>query len=212
MEQSVMEKLTILAASAKYDVACTSSGSNSGGRADEMVTIGFLSGQADKELLLLRFLHEAFGGGRGVVYQLGHPAVAAVNGLVRNIRWEEEKYKGFVRFEESSGMLGAVIHPKNHLLPLLQGHFCARFPDEQFLLYDAAHSEALLYTGGRAQLQKLTAPLALPDPNGKEAYYQQLWKQFYEALSIAERRNERCRQTNCPKRFWADMVELRDQL
>ncbi len=32
MEQSVMEKLTILAASAKYDVACTSSGSNRGGR------------------------------------------------------------------------------------------------------------------------------------------------------------------------------------
>ena len=36
MEQSVMEKLTILADSAKYDVACTSSGSGRGGRAGHL--------------------------------------------------------------------------------------------------------------------------------------------------------------------------------
>ena len=36
MEQSVMEKLTILADSAKYDVACTSSRSGRGGRAGHL--------------------------------------------------------------------------------------------------------------------------------------------------------------------------------
>ena len=106
-------------------------------------------------------------------------------------------------------MLGAVIHPKNHLLPLLRRHFCERLAGEDFLIYDASHGEALLYQGGQAQLMRLSAPLSLPDPDGKESYYQELWKQFYRTLTIAGRENPRCRRTHCPKRFWADMTELR---
>ena len=34
-------------------------------------------------------------------------------------------------------MLGAVIHPKHCVLPLLRGHFCSRLPDEDFLIFDA---------------------------------------------------------------------------
>ena len=42
----------------------------------------------------------------------------------------------FIRFEERDGMLGAVIHPKHRILPLLRGHFCSRLPDESFLIYE----------------------------------------------------------------------------
>ncbi len=44
--------------------------------------------------------------------------------------------------------MGAIT-PKNRVLPLLRGHFCARLPQEQFLLYDKTHQEALVYTPGR---------------------------------------------------------------
>ena len=30
-------------------------------------------------------------------------------------------------------------------------------------------------------------------------------------LEIKARRNEKCRMTHCPKRFWADMVEMKDE-
>lgn len=175
--------------------------------AAETTAVGFLSGQEDKELVLLRFLHDAFGAGTAA--RLGSPPVAEANALARAVRWEVEKLLGFVRFEESGGMLGSVIHPKHHVLPLLRGHFCARFPEEQFLIYDAVHSEALVYQNHQARLVKLAAPLALPPPDAAESYYQKLWKQFYDTLAIAQRRNERCRRNHCPKRFWADMTELR---
>ena len=179
-----------------------------GGSAAETVAMGFLSGQPDKELTLLRYLHYAFSEA-GAAGRLGQPEVAAACALARNVGWELDKMRGFVRFEEHDGMLGAVIHPKNHLLPLLRRHFCERLAGEDFLIYDASHGEALLYQGGQAQLMRLSVPLSLPDPDGKESYYQELWKQFYRTLTIAGRENPRCRRTHCPKRFWADMTELR---
>lgn len=183
-----------------------------GPAAGEKVAVAFLSGQADKELVLLRFLHHAFSVGPGALRQLGRPEVAAVNNLERNVQWEAEKLRGFVRFEESGGMLGAVIHPKNHVLPLLRPFFCARISGEDFLIYDASHSEVLLHQGGQTRLEKLSAPLTLPEPDAAEAECQRLWKQFYETLAIASRRNERGRMNHCPKRYWADMTELRDQV
>lgn len=183
-----------------------------GPSAGKITAVGFLSGQEDKELILLRFLHYAFGVGPGALRQLGRPEVAEANGLVRSVEWEAEKLRGFVRFEESGGMLGGVIHPKNHVLPLLRPFFCSRIGGEDFLIYDASHGEVLFHQAGKTRLEKLEAPLALPEPDAAESEYQKLWKQFYETLSIAERRNERCRRTHCPKRFWADMTELRDQV
>ena len=93
----------------------------------------FLSGREDKELLLLRFLHLGYALGPGVAQRMGHPDVAPLYEMDKSLAWEQDKFQGFVRFEEHGGMLCGVIHPKNYILPLLQGHFCARFPEEDFL-------------------------------------------------------------------------------
>jgi hypothetical protein len=79
--------------------------------------------------------------------------------MKKSLDWEVDKFQGFVRFEEHDGMLGAVIHPKNYILPLLRGHFCARFPEEDFMIYDAVHQAVLLYQGHEAKLLELAAPL-----------------------------------------------------
>ena len=34
----------------------------------------------------------------------------------KSLAWEQDKFQGFVRFEEHGGMLCGVIHPKNHIL------------------------------------------------------------------------------------------------
>ena len=48
-------------------------------------------------------------------------------------------------------------------------------------------------------------------PSEREQQFQALWKQFYQTLEIKARHNEKCRMTHCPKRFWADMVEMKDE-
>lgn len=106
-------------------------------------------------------------------------------------------------------MLGAVIHPKNRVLPLLRGHFCSRLPDEDFLIFDAVHGMALLRRGG--QVQYLAMEHYTPCTDEAELNWQQLWKRFFKALTIEERRNEKAQMNHVQKRFWQDMVEMRGE-
>ena len=98
-------------------------GTKLGPETELLVTRDFLSGREDKELLLLRFLHLAFALGPGTVKRMGHPDVAPLYEMQHSLNWEVDKFQGFVRFEDHNGMLAAVIHPKNYILPLLRGHF-----------------------------------------------------------------------------------------
>ena len=50
----------------------------------------------------------------------------------------------------------------------------------------------------------------MASPEERELGYQKLWKSFYNALAIEERRNEKLRQQHCPKRFWENMTEMKD--
>ena len=187
-------------------------GKKLGAETEYLVSRDFLSGQEDKELLLLRFLHLAFALGPGTVKREGHPVVAPLYAMKKSLDWEVDKFQGFVRFEEHDGMLGAVIHPKNYILPLLRPHFCGRFPEEDFMIYDAVHQAVLLHEGRSTRLLELAAPLELPPPSAREQQFQALWTQFYKTLEIKARHNEKGRMTHCPKRFWADMVELQGEL
>lgn len=103
-------------------------------------------------------------------------------------------------------MLGSIIHPRNRILPLLRGHFCSRLPDEEFVIFDATHGMALLCRGG--QVQYLRMERFVPPPDGEEDAWKRLWQRFFHALTIEERRNERCQRTHAPKRYWQDMCEM----
>ena len=83
-------------------------GKKLGAETEYLVSRDFLSGQEDKELLLLRFLHLAFALGPGTVKREGHPVVAPLYAMKKSLDWEVDKFQGFVRFEEHDGMLGAA--------------------------------------------------------------------------------------------------------
>ena len=108
------------------------------------MTTGFLCTDPGKDLTLLRFVRLCFAQGPRAAQMLGDPDAAAAFALERAVDNEACRLIEFIRFEERDGMLGAVIHPRHRILPLLRGHFCSRLPDESFLIYDAAHGTALL--------------------------------------------------------------------
>ncbi|MEG2653524.1 MAG: DUF4130 domain-containing protein, partial [Ruthenibacterium sp.] len=39
-----------------------------------------------------------------------------------------------------------------------------------------------------------------------------LWQRFYQTISIAARENPKCRMTHMPKRYWENMLEVREEL
>lgn len=177
-----------------------------GGEVRKWVYSGFLSCQSGKELILLRLARRCFEQGPGVLSMLGDEEVAAAFRLMRRVRSEAAVFLELIRFEQRGSMLGAVIHPENQVLPLLRAHFCSRLPDEDFLIFDATHGTALLRQRGRVQYLAMTHYEKGLSP--EEQDWQVLWKRFFKALTIEERRNEKLQMSHVPKRYWRDLCEM----
>ena len=169
--------------------------------------VAFLSGAEDKAMALHDFLCEAFRRGRGIAGFLGDPVVARAYQLQRQVHNEAHLFLEFLRFREQQGVLCAQIEPKSFVLPLMGGHFAARFPGEAFLIHDITHGVALLHQHGRMEIQPLE-DLTLDSPTAAEAQYQELWRRYYDTIAIRERYNPKCRMSQMPKRYWGTMTEF----
>lgn len=176
----------------------------------ELVQKGFLTCMEDKELKLYRFVVKLLQDGPGFLQNLSDETLYPVASAVRHLNGEAHLLKGFVRFSELGGVLGGEIEPKNRVLPLLRNHFCARYREDTFFIYDRTHKEALFYAGGKAIIRPID-DFQMAPPDEKEASYRLLWKRFYDTIAIKERENPRCRMTQMPKRYWSTMTEFQDE-
>ena len=179
-------------------------------QAQELVKLGFLTCAPNKELLIYHFLRLGFKYGSKVMTMLTDDTVCSLQNAVRHLTSESHKFKGFVRFSIYGEVLVAVIEPKNFVLPLLSLHFCDRFRNEAFMIYDKTHSMALTYQSRKAELI-FVDELTLPEVDATEIEYRRLWKQFYITIAIEGRNNPRCRMTLMPKRYWGQITEFEDQ-
>jgi probable DNA metabolism protein len=175
--------------------------------AQALVRDVFFSCMEDKEISLLRFLQLGYKQGGKVMQLLGHPAVQPLLKAQQGLLNEAHLLRGFVRFSQYGSVLVARIRPKNFALPYLQSHFCSRFCNETFLIFDETHSAALVWEQYRARIIPLEQ-LELPAPDAQEQAFQAMWKRFYNTIAIRERENPRCRMTHCPQRYWSTMCEM----
>lgn len=179
-------------------------------RAAELLRKGFLTCLPEKETHLYRLVRKLLENGPGFLRDFSDPVLYPVIRAVRHLEGEAHLLKGFTRFSQLGGVLGGEIAPKNRVLPLLRGHFSARYRNEAFFLYDRTHHEALFYAAGKSVIRPL-ADFRMAPPDESEAAYRLLWKRFYDTVAIQERYNPRCRMTNMPKRYWAEMTEFQDE-
>ncbi len=171
---------------------------------------GFLTCLTDKELCLYRLTVKLLRDGPSFLRDRSDETLYPVIKAVGHLDGEAHLLKGFVRFSELGGVLGGEIEPKNRVLPLLRSHFCARYRDESFFLYDRTHREALFYTAGKAVIRPLESFQMAP-PDEAEARYRLLWKRFYDTIAIQERYDPKGRRTHMPMRYWSTMTEFQGE-
>ena len=171
---------------------------------------GFLTCLEDKELHLYRLVVKLLREGPSFLRNFSDETLYPVACAVRHLNGEAHLLKGFVRFSEFGGILGSEIEPKNRVLPLLRAHFCARYREDRFFIYDRTHKEALFYAGGKALIRPLE-DFQMAPPDEQEANYRLLWKRFYDTIAIKERENPKLRMTHMPKRYWNTMTEFQDE-
>ena len=173
----------------------------------QLVRNGHLTCHPQKGLLICRFVKLGFSVGLTVMDRLTDEAVYDLQKAVRGLTAEGHHYLGFTRFSIYNQAMIAVIEPQNEVLPLMEEHFCNRFPDEHFLIFDKTHRKALVHKPGQAIIVPLD-DLALPSATKEEETYRMLWRRFYTTIAITERNNPRARMSHMPKRYWKHMTEF----
>ena len=171
---------------------------------------GFLTCLPEKELHLYRMVRRLLSDGPAFLRNMTDRDLYPLFKAIRAMNGEAHLLKGFVRFSDLNGVLGSEIEPKNRVLPLLRGHFCSRYYNEHFFIYDRTHREILLHSGGKSTIAPLEH-FEMATPDTLEASYRLLWKRFYDTVAIKERENPRCRMTQMPKRYWNTMTEFQDE-
>lgn len=200
---------TIVTDAAKAGRVLASIPSKMGSAALDFVRRGFLTCLAQKELYILLFLRLGYRHGPSVMHRLTDEVVHTLVQAVQHLQKESDLLRGFVRFSIINNILVSEIGPKNFVLPLLAPHFCQRYPEERFLIYDKTHGQGLIYQ----PYQSLVLPidsLELPAPDETEQTYRELWRLFYRTIEVQGRHNPKCRMTHMPKRYWQYMTELSD--
>lgn len=161
----------------------------------------------DKELRLYAFIRKLYDQGPGFMRSQADDVYYPIACALRHLGGELEKLRGFVRFSDYNGVLGSEIEPKNQVLSLLRRHFCDRYANEAFFLYDRTHRELLVYAKGHSRILPMDS-LQLALPGDEEVSFRRLWKRFYETIAIKERYNPRCQNTFMPKRYRGTMTEF----
>jgi probable DNA metabolism protein len=176
----------------------------------ELIQKGFLTCMDEKEIHLYHLIVKLLEEGPAFLHNFSDETLYPVAAAVRHLNSEAHLLKGFIRFSELGGVLGGEIEPKNRVLPLLRAHFCARYREDTFFIYDRTHKEALFYAGGKAIIRPIDNFQMAP-PDAQEAHYRLLWKRFYDTIAIPERENPKLRMTHMPKRYWNTMTEFQDE-
>ncbi len=178
----------------------------------EMTRNAFLTCMEEKELRMVRFLLLGWKHGPSVTKLSANEDVYRMEKALKYLQNEAHYHVEFLRFSDLGELLAAEITPNNNVLPLIAPHFCDRFPEENMMIYDKNHKLGFLYRPGTHGEFFQADKIELLPPSEEEAAYQELWKQFYRAIAIEGRRNERLRMTLLHKRYWKNMVEMQEYL
>lgn len=178
-----------------------------GAPALEFVRHAFLTCLVRKELNILLFLRMGYRYGSGVMGMLADDVVHTLCKAVKHLDKEAELLRGFLRFSVFNNILVAEIEPKNYVLPLLVQHFCERYREEHFLIWDKTHAMALVYRPCQSAVIPVS-DLELPEPDEQEQSFRELWRLFYDTIEVQGRHNPQCRMSHMPKRYWKYMTEF----
>ena len=178
----------------------------------------FLSERPGMEVAVLRLIDAAQAGGAAAVEDWTFGPAREVARWSGRVGREAHRMEAFVRFERRADggaeRWAAVARPEYHVLPLLTEHFAARYPTLAWRIVDARRRLALVHTPepdrGPDEPPTTIVPadtLDLPEAAPDEAAAQAMWRAYFQAVTIPERRNLRLHLRHVPKRYWPYLTE-----
>ena len=182
----------------------------------DMLFISYLSEFEGIEIRIFRYIQKALLSEKSIEMNFADPDVLELSKIYKKVSREEERIRQFVRFQKTSdGLFFAVMNPAYNVLSLTARFFKIRYADQQWLIYDVRREYGLYYDLKTVEIihfeqVPVVSKTGRLDPEKSDEYetiFQNLWKDYLEAITIRERRNLKLQRQHMPKRFWKYLTE-----
>ena len=176
----------------------------------------FLSEDADREMLIFRYVDLALRTARDISENYAAADVRRVQRLAQQMFREKHRMEAFVRFEKTSDELfHATIEPDFDVLPLIAAHFTKRYANQRWLIYDKRRHYGLYYDLTRTDVVQFEATgsgakstdLAATVLDEREPLFKLLWQAYFDHVNIPERKNLKLHRRHMPLRYWKYLSE-----
>jgi len=169
----------------------------------------YLSEVEKRELYIFRYLFTGFKVGEKVDEFLTKDYVRQVQDLAHKVRHESHRLKGLIRLQEAAGgKYYAAVDPDYKTLVLLAPHFKNRFSTMDWIIHDKKREEAVIFSAAEKEWLLIDLEKEFePELSEKEKDVQDLWRAFFSAVSIKNRKNLRLQQQFMPKKYWKYLIE-----
>ncbi len=154
--------------------------------------------------------------GRTILDDLGDRDSGLVERAAFRARAQAHLVTGLLRFSElADGSWYARYSSECRLLPLIGGHFSARFPTMRFAIHDRARGEAVISGPGvpwRIVCGFSAGPGGReeePPLSGDELRLRDCWATYFSSVAIQERKNPGLQMSHMPRKYWRDLPETR---
>ena len=168
----------------------------------------YLSNIEGREIIILRYLQLGFKMGKDVDLNLADRDVLAVDKIYRRVSKERHRLTGLLRFKRiREGILYAKVEPDHDVIGLLAPHFEKRLKNENFIIHDTKRSIAVFYNKEEWIIKGIESRDSFLVKEKEEGIYEDLWRVYFDSISIKRKTNPKLQRNNMPRRYWKNLTE-----
>ncbi|HOL20225.1 MAG TPA: TIGR03915 family putative DNA repair protein [Candidatus Hydrogenedens sp.] len=142
------------------------------------------------------------------IENIHNPSVYNILRIARQVQRQIHKLQGLLRFKEIEGdYLYASFSSDFDVIVPLTLYFSQRLNTERIILHDTKRHKAMYAEHGKLYTIQVNGKLPADTP--EEVYFQTLWRQYFETVSIEQRKNKKLQKQNVPLKFQSWVSEFK---
>ncbi len=174
-----------------------------------------LSSEEDALQSMYNFLRVGFAVGGQVCSMYGNPHVMRIVELKRKVGNESHYFREFARFTSLDNKVYVChIEPKSNVVMMVGNHFADRMPSEHWMIIDDNRRLAAVHPKDSDNYLRYLTDTEFETLSHSENYkdkYTDMWKSFFDAIAIKERKNKACQRNMFPVWMRKHAVEFMEE-
>ena len=161
-----------------------------------------LSAEEDALQAIYDFLRVGFPIGSRILEQYTNPPVMKLLEIRRRVSNEAHHFREFARFQSLENQVYVChLEPRSDVIMLVGNHFADRMPSEHWMIIDDNRKTACVHIKDRENYLRYLTDDEFQTLRQTESYedeYTDMWKTFFHAISIEQRKNYVCQRNLFP--------------